>query len=188
MPASMIAEEAVYERRTYSVQDPSTVMELPGRIRTPSRAANCAKDVASPNGSRTHRHRPPDGFLNCHCGNCSARRWQKSSQLSSSWRRRNVAIWSNDSRTRKARTCEGTDVPKSDSTFSRPNRAAMLVEARIHPTWIPVKMQTTYLQCGHRSICRVVYTHVKWPSIEPGISSLRFLHCNAYLWARSNNF
>jgi hypothetical protein len=109
-------------------------------------------------------------------------------RLSSSWRRRNVAIWSNDSRTRKARTCEGTDVPKSDRTFSRPKRAAMLVEARIHPTWIPVKMQTTYLQCGHRSICRVVYTHVKWPSIELGISSLRFLHCNAYLWARSNNF
>jgi hypothetical protein len=42
MPASMIAGEAVYERRTYSVQDPFTVMELPGRIRTPSRAANCA--------------------------------------------------------------------------------------------------------------------------------------------------
>src|SRR3984893_13171459 len=137
MPASMTAGDAVYESRMYSVQDPSTVMELPGRIRTPSRAANCAKDVASPNGSRTHRHSPPDGLLNCHCGKCSARRWQIKSQLSSSWRRRNVAIWSNDSRTRKARTCEGTDVPRSVSTFSRAKRAAMLAEARIQPTWIP---------------------------------------------------
>src|SRR6185437_9893976 len=137
MPASMISAETVNGSRRYSSQEPSTVMELPGRIRTPARAANCAKDVVSPNGSRTHRHRPPDGFLNCHCGSCSARRRQRISQLSPSWLRRNLAISSNDSRTRMARACEGTDVPKSDSTFSRLTRAAMLAEARIHPTWIP---------------------------------------------------
>lgn len=52
---------------------------------------------------------------------------------------------------------------------------------RYGETTIPVKMRTTYLQCGHRSIRRVVYTYVKWPSIERRQSSLRFLNCNAYL-------